>query len=282
MEFLSIAEIRARETEVRHALDDLLRLRSVAPKPKALQWRFLRACAERLFTADPSDFDNITAGHAAQLKIEVRERLRRHSPARLGLVVDLVHRRELIRRGFPDAKTYPALAGYCVVVRDTSCPNGATPTTRGYLERVVVEACNAEFRAYAAIPEITLDGLQRWFDPEGPAYQAVVQRLARVKAADYTLNNPLNPSCHQVRSVRVRRMGTDEAVVASVEYWRLMWWHPPSRDYPHIFDDATRQTYELRRHGDVWCVFANHQPAIHARRRGSTTVRATREHRTSA
>jgi hypothetical protein len=86
--------------------------------------------------------------------------------------------------GLGDDGAYPSLAGHCLLVRDlseehvgerASVPDaGAT-----YLERVVTAGIDAEFEAYAALPEIRIDGTARWFVANGPAYCEVVNPVTR-------------------------------------------------------------------------------------------------------
>jgi hypothetical protein len=52
---------------------------------------------------------------------------------------------------------------------------------------VVTESIDAEFRAYAALPEIKVEGLNPWFCAESPAIKEILNVLSRhqKKRMDY-------------------------------------------------------------------------------------------------
>jgi len=183
MEFLAPATVRERAVECRTEFATLLGTKALVGKPRARQWRFLGAILERLLDGRAaSEFDALTPVQAAQLKFAVEDKLRRyylHPGGTPRLVFQLAHGSELERYGVEQAADYPSLAGYCVLIRDLVAEGvGAAPAaTRGelaaYLERVVTACADAEFAAYAALPEIHLDEVRRWFCADGPALREI-------------------------------------------------------------------------------------------------------------
>ena len=133
-------------------------------KPSAEQWGFFEACGERLFSPEkPSEFDQISSSRSAQLKFEVEDKLRRyynHPGKFVDYVFSLVHKGKLPSKRFLTSE-YPNLAGYCLLGRaireDYIAREDKGADTRQLIERVVSGCVDAEFAAYAALPEIITD-----------------------------------------------------------------------------------------------------------------------------
>ncbi|MGD0873351.1 MAG: hypothetical protein ABSB88_27715, partial [Bryobacteraceae bacterium] len=188
MEYLALDQVRERVAACRAELEALLGVKALAGKPKARQWRFLRDAAECLWSgiARP-EFEKLSNSGVAQLKFEAEDRLRRFylRPGRSPrFVFTLVHQSELGLYSVSDDGAYPSLAGYCLLVRDlsveqvgerTSVPDALAP----YLEKVVTAGIDAEFEAYAALPEIRVERVGRWFVANGPAYCEIVNLVTR-------------------------------------------------------------------------------------------------------
>ncbi len=259
MEFLSADEVRARQAEVGQALDRLLHSKALVGKPGSAQWRLLHACFERVLRPEtPSDFDGLDKTRAAQLKFEVQDGLRRFYLAHGGsspMTLTLLHRADLARYRVPDGDSYPDVAAYCLMVReparDESLP-GAGRLVVSFLERVVAEAAEAEFRTYLALPDLRPDLLAPWLTEGGPASSQVLARATLRRSQGWVLGNPMNPSTHRVLSVRVRRVGDDVSTISSLQYWHLRWWCPRLRDYVYAFRETSRQTHVLKRLGEDW------------------------------
>lgn len=260
MEFLSAAEARSREPEVRAALDALLRSRALAARPGAAQWRFLAESVENLLTPPRnSRFDRLSPVTTAQLKFALHERLRRHyaqGQANAGLVLTLVHQRELARfRVRGDLSEYPRLAGYCLLVRDAQHDPTVIPEEDplgAYLERVVAECAEAEFRLYQHLPQLDRGALARWWWEDGPGFQQILARARQRQADGWTLDNPLNPSTWRLLSARTRQRARDRAVVATREYWYLRWWCPRLRQDIYTYRQTGCHTYVLRLSDASW------------------------------
>lgn len=270
MEYLTPSEVRGRAAECRAAIDALLGTKALVGKPRARQWRFFRDGMERLLDAEtPSEFDGVPPVRAAQLKFEVEDKLRRYylrPGASTGFVFSLVHESELARYGVEEESGYPRLAGYCVLVRDLGAEGvGASASvTRvdlsAYLERVVTACADAEFGAYAALPEICLDEARRWFCADGPALREIANLVTRHRQRGWVISNPLNPSTKRVLSVKVKKIEGGEAVVATSEYWYLRWWDTKADTYVYPYRETNRQLYVLRKEPDDWRVFENLRP----------------------
>lgn len=224
--YLSIQEVRLHQARIQAAAAALLNTKALAARPKAKQWRFFQELVRKLFEPTrPSEFDRIPAVQAAQLKFEVEDRLRRYyiRPGRpLELVFSLVHRSKMGEQSVNDSKGYPALAGYCLLVRELSGEFIVDPYNpvdqRVYLERVVAEAIDAEFRAYQSLPRVDSTPLLSWFCPESPAIKEILNLLHRHQKKGWIISNPLNPSTKRLLKVRVSRISRHEAVVITMEY----------------------------------------------------------------
>lgn len=261
MEFLSISAVRERAQQVRKALEALLSSPAVAHDREAKQWRFLAASVEALFERPGADFRRLTAAGAAQLKFPVHQRLREYYARHAGqaaLELMLVHESQLRLYRLPDAEEYPRLAGYSLLVRDRSSdvtlpPDGAD-RTREYVERVVTEAAQAELRAYRSLPDASLEPLQPWFVPDGPAWLEIQDRLQRRRRDGWVLSNPLNPSTVRTLSVQVRSLGEDDARVVARESWYLLWWSQRTRSYLYAFRESMQHSYVVQREAAGWRV----------------------------
>lgn len=267
MEFLSAGEVRARQDEVGQALERLLHSKALVGKPGSAQWRLLHACFERVLHPEAhSDFDGLDKTRAAQLKFEVQDRLRRFYLAHgtsSPLTLSLLHRADLARYRVPDGDSYPGVAAYCLMVReparDESLP-GAGKILASYLERVVAEAAEAEFRTYLALPDLRPDLLAPWLTETGPASSQILARATMRRSQGWVLANPMNPSTHRMLSVRVRRVGAEEAALSSLQYWHLRWWCPRLRDYVYAFRETSRQTHVLKRLSEDWKLDSTSRP----------------------
>lgn len=269
MLFLSPSEARQRDAEIRATLNDLLSTKALVTRPAASQWKFMAACVERLLSDDScnEEYASLSAVRAAQLKFEVEDRLRRFylRPGKaVNLVLTLVHNRDLTGCGVETPEKYPSLRGYCVLVRDLAGDLATLPNLRDlktYLERVVTEAVDAEFRAYTALPEIVTADLQRWFCGDGTAYREIVNLLTRHRARNWVLSNPLNPSTKRLLSIQVRELEGNRAVVKTNEYWYLRWWDNSEGSYSYPYRETNKQTYVLHRTSSGWCIFENIRPS---------------------
>jgi FMN phosphatase YigB (HAD superfamily) len=127
-----------------------------------------------------------------------------------------------------DEVNYPDLAGYCLLVRDLTLDRnwraaGERANLYLYLERIITEANEAEYRAYAALPEVKTSELGRWFYPESPAMKEIINLLSRHQKKRWVISNPLNPSTKRILSIKVKKVSQDEASVNTIESWYLRW-----------------------------------------------------------
>ena len=124
-----------------------------------------------------------------------------------------------------------------------------------YLERVVVEANDAEFRSYAALPEIKTDELSRWFCADGPAYNEIRSILERHRKKKWVISNPFNPSNKRILHIEVKKLGPNEAEVATKEYWYLRWWDELDGSHAYSYRESNHQMYILRKEGIDWKIY---------------------------
>lgn len=160
MEYLSPDRVSGRSEKCMAELETILAVKALAGKPKSRQWRFFRDAVGRFLSGNgSSEFDGISPVHAAQLKFEVEDKLRRfylRSGRLPGFVFTLVHESELSAYGIEETSAYPRLAGYCVLVRDlgderVGVSAAATEDVQPYLEKVVSACADAEFAASSKI-----------------------------------------------------------------------------------------------------------------------------------
>ncbi len=270
MEFLSLNEIGLLTKEIRQAVESLLSTKALVGKPQARQWKFFSASVGRLLDPHtPSEFKNLPRAQAAQFKFEVEDKLRRFylRPGRpVDFVFSMVHRSKLASYRVEDVEYCPQLAGYCLLVRHVSenpcelVPD-AGANVKAYLERVVAESIDAEFRAYLALPQIETDELHQWFCLDSPAIKEILNLLSRHQKKRWIISNPMNPSTKRLLNVKVKRIEGSEAFVNTMEYWYLRWWDDRDGSYTYPYRETNRQVYILRKELDGWKVFENLRPS---------------------
>lgn len=270
VEFLNSVELTENALLVRDELASLLTNRAVVGRPASRQWRFFTACVNRaLGDQSQTEFDTIDRIRAAQWKFEVENRLARFyrrtgGPVRY--VFLMTHLSQLGRMiGDTDALAYPRLAGYAVLVRDISAENDnpirEERELRGYLERVVAEACDAEFAAYAALPSIDLVSLERVFIKGGPSFNEIAGLVHSHSKKGWVISNRYNPSHKLIQHIHTTHLCMAEARISTSEHWYLRWWSVREERYRFTYRETNRQTYVLRPDADGWKVFQNLRPA---------------------
>lgn len=75
----------------------------------------------------------------------------------------------------------------------------------------VMEANDAEFRAFAALPEIGGEDLGRWFCAGSPALKEIINLLTRHQKKKWIISNPFNPSTKRIMDVKVKKVSQYEA-----------------------------------------------------------------------
>ncbi len=269
MEYLSLAEIRSKSAAISTALEMLIKTKTVANKPNAKQWRFLRDCVRCLLTSDTdSEFRGLLPVQAAQLKFEAEDRLKRYylRPGKaVDIVFSIVHKTALAAPGMPDREGYPSLAGYSVLVRDVSSDRRSVQEApvdlKIYLERVITECIDAEFRAYSSLPQINQEELRRWFSADSPALKEIINLLTRHQKRGWVISNPMNPSTKRLLNIKVKKIFGGEAVANTMEYWYLRWFDVNSGSYTYIYRETNRQTYVVKKEADGWKIFQNLRPS---------------------
>lgn len=288
--YLEPREVVANKDEIALELSLLLASPQVVGRPGALQWRFLAAVLARaLGDESATELDALDPRRAAQLKFEVEDRLRRYyqNPGRpVRFVIGIAHIARLARSGLSEVCDWPALAGYVATIRDVGGDLAALPReqdTMRYLERVVAEAIDAEFAAYAALPELAPEALERRFVPDGPAFRGVMHVLVRHRERGWVLTNAFNPSTKRLMSVKVRDLRDASATVGTTEYFYLRWWDTRREKYAYAYRELNRQTYVLERGQDgLWRVLDNLRAAPRATPSNRRVRQPERAERTAA
>lgn len=270
MEYLEIREILSLREDIEGFFSMFLSSKALVGKPKAAQWRFLRCCFNRLFQpSGKTEFDAISKSRSAQLKFELENKLKGFylSPGKsLKYALSMIHKSRLSVYGFDQNEDYPDVAGYCLLIRkineDAYWPRPKDISElKSYLERVVIEGADAEFRAYSALPEIREEELCTWFHPQGPAIKEILLILHRHSMKGRVINNPFNPSSKRILRVKVDKIGKEECLVRTTEYWYLRWWNRHQQDWDYPYRETNIQKYVLKKHGDKWKIFQNLRPA---------------------
>jgi hypothetical protein len=269
MEYLLLNEIRDKSAEIKKALEALSATKAIVGKPNAKQWLFFRACVELLFSPETvTGFEKLQPIQAAQFKFEVEDKLNRfylHPGKPLDFVFSLAHKSKLSGYGIENDSAYPALADYCVLIRDLSIENDRDKINDHvnlslYLERVVTEGIEAEFRAYQALPDIRTEELTRWFCADSPALKEILNLLNRHKKKRWFINNPMNPSTKRLLNISVKSVMAEEAIVTTTEYWYLRWWDEKEDSYVYAYRETNNQSYILKPESGDWKVHMNLRP----------------------
>lgn len=267
LEYLSLLEIRSRTDHIRAAFDALWQTKSLIGKPQARQWQFFQAIFERLMLCESSaPFTGVPAARTAQWKFEVEDKLRRFYLRRGGnvdYIFTIAHKSELAGKDMDTPDAYPDLQGYCLLVRDVlaeTANNDTEISQPQFLERVIAEAIDAEFRAYMALPEIKVDELEKWFVVDSPAMREIVNILLRHAKRGWVVSNPMNPSTKRLLSVKIKSIKNGEAHVNTMEYWYLKWWDQKIDAFVYPYRETNRQMYILKRDKGAWRVYENLRP----------------------
>jgi hypothetical protein len=183
----------------------------------------------------------------------------------INLVFSIVHHKALAAPGMPERNGYPTLAGYAVLVRDVSYGRHtslvSTDDLKNYLERVITECIDAEFRAYSSLPDINTAELERWFIPDSPAMKEIMNLLTRHHKKGWIISNSLNPSTKRLLSIKVKKIERREATVNTMEYWYLRWFETGSGSYTYVYRETNQQRYILKKNAESWRVFENLRPS---------------------
>ena len=269
MEYLTIREIDSKKEDVKHELMSLLSNKAVVFKPNSLQWQFFSDCVNKLLKPGYcSKFSSLNNAHKAQLKFEVEDSLRKFyiKPGRkINFVFQMIHKKELKNIFNNDSDDYPNIGGYSVLVRDTSGDNSNNEVTekdiKDYIERVVTEAIETEFKAYMMLPKIISDIiLDKWFVPGSPAVKEIMHVVLRHKERNWILTNPMNPSSKRILNMKIRKIEKSEVFVSTTEYWYLRWWNAKENSYTYPYRETNRQQYVLRKHKGSWKVYETIRP----------------------
>ncbi len=178
-------------------------------------------------------------------------------------IFTMVHKSDLVGSDMDAPDTYPDLWGYCLLVRDilAETANEAPETNLPqFLERVLAEAIDAEFRAYMALPEIKVAEFEKWFVVDSPAMKEIVNILLRHAKRGWIISNPLNPSTKRLLSVKIKTIKNGEARVNTVEYWYLKWFDKQLDAFVYPYRETNRQTYILKQDKGEWRIYENHRP----------------------
>lgn len=269
MEYLSLPDIRSLEYRIKDELSSLLSNKAIVTKPNSFQWKFLSDCVNKLFNPNHnSKFGLLNSTKLAQLKFEVEDKLRKFylRPGKsINYVFKMIHKKELKSFVDDDDIDYPSIGGYSILIRDSlkeSTNYTLSPKDiKDYIERVVTEAIETEFKAYMMLPNIIPDViLDKWFIPNSPAIKEIMHVVVRHKERGWILTNPLNPSTKRILRMKVRKKENGEVFVSTTEYWYLRWWNTKENSYTYPYRETNRQQYVLRKHKGNWKVYETIRP----------------------
>ncbi|MHB8871819.1 MAG: hypothetical protein ACYC5G_05180 [Candidatus Doudnabacteria bacterium] len=271
MEYLAFEEAVIKKKDIADELNLLLSNKALVAKPNALQWKFLRDCANVLLNPKfRSKFSSLSNSQKAQLKYEAEDKLKKYylRPGRkINYVFQIVHKKDLTNIFNGEADEYPHVGGYSVLIRDTS--NEVTPyhnltekDIKEYIERIITEAVETEFDAYHTLPKIIEDDLlNSWFCPFGPAKKEIMHVLLRHKERGWILTNQMNPSTKRILNIKVKDIKKKEIFVSTTEYWYLRWWDAKRNSYAFPYRETSRQQYVLRKDDGIWKVYEAIRPS---------------------
>lgn len=268
--YLSLFEILSMEDEIKQEMTLLLSNKAVVSKPNSFQWQFFSDCINKLFDSNHnSKFHSLPNIKKAQLKFEAEGKLRKFylRPGRkIDFVFQMIHKKELKNILFDEADSYPDVGEYSVLVRNISRENIAytglsEKDIKDYIERVVAEAMETEFKAYMMLPKIISDiVLDRWFVPDSPAVKEIMHVVLRHKERGWIISNPMNPSTKRILNSKIKKVDNGEVFVSTVEYWYLRWWDVNKDAYTYPYRETIRRQYVLRKHNGLWKVYETMWP----------------------
>ncbi len=271
MEYLYLQEVITLEKDIKQEMSSLLSNKAVVLKPNSLQWQFFCDCVNKLFNPrHSSKFSSLNNSQKAQLKFEVEDKLRNFYLRRgrqINFVFKMIHKKELKNIFFDEADSYPNIGEYSVLVRNTMkeiVPKDSITEKdiKEYIERVITEAVETEFKAYMRLPKIISDVIfDKWFMPNSPAVKEIMHVLIRHKERGWIISNPMNPSTKRILSLKVKKTDKGEVFVSTTEYWYLRWWDTNKNTYTFPYRGTNKQQYVLRKHNDMWKVYENIRPA---------------------
>lgn len=263
--YLSVHDLLGQREQLRGEFDRLLARRSVVHRPRSRQWSFFRHCFEVTTGHARGDFA-CSKAQALQYKFEVEDRLQRYYLSRgeaMPYLFRLMHRAKALEHGFVDDE-YPTANEYVLLVA-ANC--GATPKfdpreTRDVIERVVIDAIDAEWTVYRSLPDMNLVPLDGVFLDDGAAYQRIRHLAERHHERRWTIRRPdRNPSTKRVLELRVLKLTETEAWVRTKEYWYLRWFSEKTNDYAQVdYRETNRQKYVLVNCNGSWLVQDNIYP----------------------
>jgi len=118
----------------------------------------------------------------------------------------------------------------------------------------VAKANEAQITAYRDLPQVSLNGLRKFYGENSPAYQEIARLILRSKEKGVIINNPGNPSEFQIISISEPLIQGDIAYVQTTERWVLSWYSLSAKKYTkkYISDVSNRHDYTLRRLNSAW------------------------------
>ncbi len=222
VEYLSLQEVITLEEDIKKEMALLLSNKAVVLKPNSLQWQFFCDCGNKLFNAgQTSKFSSLNNSQRAQLKFEAEDKLKRFylRPGRqINFVFKMVHKKELKNIFFDEADSYPDIGEYSVLVINTTKEINIKDSIsekdiKEYIERVVTEAVETEFKAYMKLPKIISDViLDKCFMTDSPAVKEIMHVLIRHKERGWIISNPMNPSTKRILSLKVKKIEKGEVL----------------------------------------------------------------------
>ena len=122
-----------------------------------------------------------------------------------------------------------------------------------------------ELNSYKRLPNIDLNGIDKYFSLDGSARQRVANVLNKCKERGWLISNEGNPSTFELLEAKVDKLSGDRAYVSTIEYWYLRWFYPQEKKYKYIYNVKNRQDYVLSRvSSGGWKIDVNAYPETEA------------------
>jgi hypothetical protein len=156
---------------------------------------------------------------------------------------------------------YCDVNGYVLLVIPTDPTLTCENQVRGVLARVIDDAIHAEFDAYRKLPagEAELrESLENYFDPDGAAYQKLLDEVRRHREHREVISNPGNPSTKPyLLEIDVEELTEQTAKVRTKECWNLHWLSTAENVYVRFWEGQNSQRYTLVSRDGRWLIQEN-------------------------
>ena len=124
-------------------------------------------------------------------------------------------------------------------------------------EYALREALAEEYRLYCMLPTIEAARLLKYYIPDGPAFNRLMDNLLHFQSKGYHISNPYNPSTHEIFELDVLQHSEEQVRFRTREYWLLCWWDDRPNRYIRRHKALEEHFYQLEYSGEGWKVRSN-------------------------